>query len=166
MKTIGIFFGSTTGTTEHIANIIAEKLGIKPSDVHDVTRTAPSEVGDYDLLILGASTWGDGDMQDDMHDFIDGISALDLKGKQIAIFGCGDETMDHTFCNAVGQIYRDITPTGARIIGAFDTDGYSFSHSDAVIDGQAVGLLIDNVNHENLTEERIDRWTKLLRDEL
>ena len=29
MKTIGIFYGSSTGTTEGIAKRIAEKLGVK-----------------------------------------------------------------------------------------------------------------------------------------
>ena len=36
MKTIGIFYGSSTGTTEGIAKRIAEKLGVEDKDIHDV----------------------------------------------------------------------------------------------------------------------------------
>ena len=34
MKKTGVFYGSTTGTTESVARTIAEKLGIPSSDVY------------------------------------------------------------------------------------------------------------------------------------
>ncbi|MDE6323464.1 MAG: flavodoxin domain-containing protein, partial [Paramuribaculum sp.] len=141
MKTIGIFYGSTTGTTEEVAAGIAAALGVGGGDVHDVSRTAPSAVGQYDVLLFGSSTWGDGELQDDMHDFLDGVAAMDLKGKQIGLFGCGDETMSDTFCNAVGQMYRILKKTGADMIGGFNADGIDFSHSEAEVDGRFVGLV-------------------------
>ena len=36
---IGIFFGSTTGTTEELAGKIAERLNVAASDVHNVGET-------------------------------------------------------------------------------------------------------------------------------
>lgn len=114
MKRFGIFYGSTTGTTEQIANIIANKLGSEETDVYDVSKTAPSKVGDYDVILLGASTWGDGDLQDDMHDFLDGLAALDLSKKYVGLFGCGDESMSNTFCNAVGEMYHRPCLRGLR----------------------------------------------------
>ena len=90
MKPTAIFYGSTTGQTRDAAFKIADKLGIAPADVYDVAKTAPSETGNYTNLILGSSTWGDGDLEDNWYDFIDGLEALDLKGKTIALFGCGD----------------------------------------------------------------------------
>ncbi|MDE6468691.1 MAG: flavodoxin domain-containing protein, partial [Muribaculaceae bacterium] len=88
MKT-GIFYGSTTGTTAELAKTIAKEIGVADADIHDVASTAPARLGDYDFIILGSSTWGDGDLQDDWFDFVDGAQALDLDGKKIAIFGCG-----------------------------------------------------------------------------
>ena len=41
MKTIGIFYGSSTGTTEGIAKRIAEKLGVEDKDIHDVSTLLP-----------------------------------------------------------------------------------------------------------------------------
>jgi len=38
MKKIGIFYGSSTGTTQGIAETIASKLGVPASDVIDVCR--------------------------------------------------------------------------------------------------------------------------------
>ena len=38
MKKTGIFYGSTTGTTESVAGMIAGKLGVSSADVHDVSK--------------------------------------------------------------------------------------------------------------------------------
>ena len=39
MKKIGIFYGSSTGTTQGIAETIASKLGVPASDVIDVIKS-------------------------------------------------------------------------------------------------------------------------------
>ena len=70
MKKTGVFYGSTTGTTESVANLIAEKLGIAQADVHDVSKMSADMVKAYEALILGTSTWGDGELQDDWYDGI------------------------------------------------------------------------------------------------
>ncbi|MDE6301414.1 MAG: flavodoxin [Muribaculaceae bacterium] len=163
MKT-GIFYGSTTGTTADIASRIAKALGVAEEDVHNVAEVRPSELGKYDFIILGSSTWGDGDLQEDWGDFIDAVEAMALDGKKIALFGCGDESMTDTFCNAVGEIYDRVKGTGATIVGAFNTFPYEFNHSAAVkVEGAgAVGLLIDEVNHADVTDKRIAEWVKTL----
>ncbi len=159
MKKIGIFYGSNTGNTAAVASMLAGELGIDPTDVHDVSKTAPSVVDNYDLLLLGSSTWGNGDMQDDWLYFIAALSAMDLSGKEVALFGEGDVAMSDTFCNAVGELYDRLQSTGARFIGSFNVDGLEFDHSDAVkTPGQAVGLLLDDVNHAELTAPRVRAW--------
>lgn len=163
MKT-GIFYGTTTGTTAAVAERIAQALNVDKTDVHDVAKTAPSLVGNYDLLIFGSPTYGSGELQDDWYDFLAGVEVLDLKGKKIAVFGLGDESMSDTFCNAAGIIYDRMKSTGATMIGAFNTFPYKFASSAAVpIEGAgAVGLLIDEVNHPDDTERRIEEWVKTL----
>ena len=159
MKKTGIFYGSATGTTADIAHRIADALKVADTDVHDVANTAPTRLGDYDLIVIGSSTWGDGDLEDDMHDFIDGAQALDLSGKEVAIFGCGDETMSTTFCNAVGTLFEKLRGTGAKMIGEFPAKGYHFEESTATDGDTMVGLVIDEVNHPELTDQRIKDWT-------
>lgn len=167
MKKIGIFFGSTTGNTEEVAGKIAKNMGVDSADVHDVAKTAPSAVGDYDVLIFGSSTWGDGQMQDSMHDFLDGVAVLALNGKQAAVFGCGDESMSDTFCDSVGEMYARLKPTGVSFIGGdFPTDGYTFSHTDADVDGHIVGLLVDNMNHSDSADARISAWATQLKSQI
>ena len=65
MSKIGIFYGSTTGTTEDVARKIAAKLGVEKSDLHDAAKISEELVNKYDVLVLGSATWGDGELQDD-----------------------------------------------------------------------------------------------------
>ena len=62
MKDIGIFYGSTTGTTEEVAHKLGKLLGVSDEDIHNVADTAPSVLGDYRLMVLGSSTWGSGEL--------------------------------------------------------------------------------------------------------
>lgn len=158
MKEYGIFYGSATGVTADVAKRIAKELGVADGDVHNVANAAPSKLGDYKTLILGTSTWGNGELEDDWYDFVDGAQALDLKGHNMAVFGCGDESMTDTFCNGVGELYTRMLPTGVTPVGVFDADVYDFNNTEARIDGRIVGLLLDEVNHPELTDERIDMW--------
>ena len=85
MKKTGIFYGSTTGTTESVARLIAEKLGVSPEDVHDVSKLDAALAESYEALILGTSTWGDGELQDDWYDALDRLRALDLTSDTKAV---------------------------------------------------------------------------------
>lgn len=166
MKKIGIFYGSNTGMTAEVADEIAALLGVAKDDIHNVADSAPSDVAPYDVLLLGASTWGNGELQDDWYDFVDGLEAVELKGKKIALFGCGDETMSDTFCGALGELYNRLQKTGAKFIGAFDASVYDFDNSPAFIDGVYVGLCLDQVNKEELTPGRIKEWVAKLKTEM
>ncbi|MDE6651418.1 MAG: flavodoxin [Paramuribaculum sp.] len=165
MKKIGIFYGSSTGTTKSVAERIGTTLGISKEDVFDVANVSPSKLADYDVLLLGTSTWGSGELEDDWYDFIAGVEEMYLKDKTIALFGCGDENMSDTFCDGVGILYDRLQKTDAKFIGAFNTEGYEFSNSEAVKNGSAVGLLLDEVNKPSLSDKRIAEWSELLKSE-
>ena len=85
-KTI-VVFGSSTGTCEAIAEKIAQKLGCEVINVQDLTAEV---VENNQNLILGTSTWGAGELQDDWYDGLKILQQADLSGKTIALFGCGD----------------------------------------------------------------------------
>ena len=120
MKTIGIFYGSSNGTTESVAKQIAEKLGVKSADIHDVGQASPADFASYEVLLLGSSTWGAGDLQDDWYDFLPKIKKLDLSGKLVGLFGCGDSSsFSDTFCDAIGTIYNDLKPRAANSSAAW-----------------------------------------------
>jgi flavodoxin I len=45
------------------------------------------------------------------------------------------------------------------VVGAWDTDGYEFNASKAVLeDGRFLGLVLDQDNQKELSETRIDAW--------
>lgn len=167
MKKTGVFYGSTTGTTESVARTIAEKLGIPSSDVYDVSKMTADVAGSYEALILGTSTWGDGELQDDWYDGIKVLKGMDLSGKTVALFGCGDsESYSDTFCDGMGILFEDLKNSGCRFIGAVSDADYTYSSSIAATDGNFVGLAIDDINESDKTDERVTAWTEKLKTEL
>ena len=163
MGKTAIIYGSTTGTTEDIAGRIASKLNIAQGDIYEISKVTADTVAGYDTLLLGSSTWGSGDLQDDWYDGIETLKGADLAGKKIALFGCGDSSSySDTFCSALGKIYNDLKDSGATFVGSVDPSDYTFDGSDAVVDGQFVGLPIDEVNESDKTDERISNWVASL----
>jgi flavodoxin I len=166
MSKIGIFYGTSGGNTEGIAKKIASKLGVEAADIYDVASAKASDLVAYDTLLLGSSTWGAGDLQDDWDDFLKVVKAADLSAKKVALFGCGDSfSYSDTFCDAIGIIYRAIKDQ-TTVIGFTDTEGYSFDSSESVVNGQFVGLAIDEENESDLSDSRIDGWVEKIKSAL
>lgn len=156
MKKTIVVFGSSTGTCEGIAGDIAAKLGTEAINVSDLTADV---IAENDNLILGTSTWGAGEVQDDWYDGLNTLKAADLNGKTVALFGNGDSaSYADTFCGGMAEIYNVVKQGGANVVGAVDAAEYSYDDSEAVIDGQFVGLALDNDNEESKTAGRIDAW--------
>ena len=158
-KTI-VVYGSSTGTCETIAQTIGEKLGAEVINVSDLTE---DQIAGADNLVLGTSTWGVGEMQDDWYDGVKVLKAAGLTGKKVAVFGCGDsESYSDTFCGGMKELYDAAEAAGATMVGHVSTDGYNYDDSDAVVDGQFVGLALDDVNEDDKTESRIEAWLPTL----
>ena len=159
-----VIYGSSTGTCEAIAEKIASKLGCEALNVQELTADI---VNDNQNLILGTSTWGAGELQDDWYDGMSTLKSCDLSGKTIALFGCGDcESYGDTFVGGIGELYNGIKQSGARFIGSVDTDDYTFDDSEAVIDGKFTGLPLDDINEDDKTDARIDAWIAAITPEL
>ena len=166
MKKTGIFYGSTTGTTEDIAGRIAAGLGIPSSDVHTASELSTGLIASYEALILGSSTWGDGELQDEWYDAVEVLKEADLSDKTVALFGCGDSSSYcDTFCDAMGLLYEAVKDR-CTIVGKVPADGYSFDSSKAVENGYFVGMAIDEMNESDKTGARIDAWTGSIKDSL
>lgn len=164
MKQTLVVYGSSTGTCQSIAETIGSKLG---AEVVDVASLSDEQVTAAENLILGTSTWGAGELQDDWYDGVEKLKSLDLNGKTVALFGCGDsESYSDTFCGGMDEIYSAVKDKGVKVVGFVSTDGYTFDDSAAVVDGQFVGLALDDVNESDKTEERIDAWIESIKAEL
>ncbi len=162
-----IIYGSSTGTCQDIASRIGKKLGLDAADVIDVAKLDAGQLDGYQNLLLGTSTWGAGELQDDWYDGLKLLQGADLNGKTLAFFGCGDaESYGDTFCSAIAELYNGLKDKGAKVVGQVATDGYSFGDSEAVIDGMFVGLPLDEVNEDDKTGDRINAWVEQIKGEL
>lgn len=167
MTKIGIFYGSTGGNTEMVAQNIQEALGVENADLHDVASASADDLQKYDHLILGTSTWGDGDLQDDWDIFISELDKTDLAGKKIALFGLGDqEIYPDTFVDGMGIIYEKVIEKGAAVLGFWHNNGYNFDNSTAVKGESFVGLVIDEDNESEKTDDRVKKWIEQLIKEM
>jgi len=165
MAKIGIFYGSSTGNTELVAQKIQDLFGPETATLHNVDAATKTDLEKYPYLIIGSSTWGIGDMQDDMEDFADVLNDAELKDKKIALFGLGDQdTFSDSFVDGMGSLY-DVLHEKATIIGQWPTSGYSFIESDAVRNKKFVGLPIDEDNQAELTDKRLADWVSELKKE-
>lgn len=155
MKT-AIFYGSTTGTTEMVAGKVGELLGAEVLSATEIDR-----VEEYDFVIFATSTWGMGDLQDDWYEALDKLKTKNLSEKKVGLIGIGDQFgFGDTFVDGIGTIYEEIKDMGINLVGKTSTDGYSFSGSKAVVDDEFVGLVIDENNQSELTDERINAWVE------
>jgi len=164
MAKIGIFYGSSTGNTEIVADKIKALFG-KDAETNNIDSASKSDFEKYDYLILGTSTWGIGDMQDDWEDFVDVLGEVNLDKKKVALFGLGDQVnYADSFVDGMGTIH-DAIYDRVDIVGAWPTDGYTFNESAAVKNGKFIGLAIDKENQQDLTDARLKQWVEMLKKE-
>ncbi len=161
---VGIIYGSSTGSTAAAAGKIAEQF----DDVVKlpVNRISGGEFTSFDLLILGSSTWGLGDLQGDWKTALSALQVSNLAGKKVALFGCGDQlAFADTFVDAIGTLAQAVEAAGGQLVGLWPTAGYDFSASTAVREGNFCGLPLDEENQAGLSAERIVAWCRQLQSE-
>ena len=115
-----IIYGSTTGNTENVAKQIGKVLTQGGHEVclQDVRNAKVEEMGNgYDITVFGSSTWGDAEIefQEDFAPFFDDMDKADLKGKKVAVFGCGDSSYTF-FCGAVDSLQEKVEAMGGLIV--------------------------------------------------
>lgn len=166
MGKIGIFYGgSQKGSTYKTAKIISNHFGKNETSIHNVNEATRDDLEKYSFLILGTSAWGIGEMHQDWERFIDVLAEANLQGKKIALFGLGDQIeYPESFVDGMGTVFCRL-PHKEDVVGFWPTKGYSFYYSTAEIDGNFVGLAIDEDSQPELTEERITNWVEQLKSE-
>lgn len=164
MKSIAIIYGSSTDNTKVAAEKIAEKLADYSPTLIDIYDGEEEGFYNHDVLILGVSTWGVKDLQDDWADFYKKFVKLDLSGKTIALFGHGDSHIySDSFADAIGILHEVLVEKDCTLIGEVSPEGYTFDYSRAIKNDMFVGLPLDDDNEPELTDERIDKWVEQLK---
>ena len=166
MHKIGIFYGSSTGDSELAAQQIQKEFGAHIASIIDVSDAKAKDFEQYANIIFGCSTLVIGELQYDFDDFIPEIIAANLENKKIAIFGLGDQdSYPETFVDGIGIIYEALQGKGCQVVGKVSAEGYNYDESRAELEGQFLGLPLDEENQSNLTNKRIREWVAKLKTE-
>lgn len=167
MATIGLFYGTQTGNTQTIAELIQKEFGGDSIvELCDIADASPNDFEPYAYVIIGCPTWNIGELQSDWEGFYDELDAIAFSGKKIAYFGAGDQVgYADNFQDAMGILEEKISSLGGQTVGQWPTDGYDHSESKAVKNGMFVGLAIDEDNQSDLTDSRVKTWVAQLKKE-
>ena len=157
-KKVVIAYATNRGNAKLVAEKLSEK--ISGSNVLNMAEASVSDLKGYDYLILGTSSTGHGDIQKPWKDKADELAAIDFTGKTVALFGLGNSKYHaDSFAGGVSHLF-DALNGKVAIEGATSTEGYKFETSNSVVDGKFVGLIIDQDNESDKTDDRIDAWLK------
>jgi len=175
MANIGIFFGSDTGKTRKIAKMIQQKLGDVAAAPVNINRTTLEAFLAYPVLVLGTPTLGDGQLpglnagceSESWGEFMSQLADANLSGKIVALFGLGDQQgYPDNFVSGLRPLYDAVVSSGAQVVGAWPNEGYEFASSSALEAGEFVGLVLDQDNQYDLTDERVDAWLEQIKPQI
>lgn len=166
---IGLFYGSTTCYTEMVAEKIQALIGPELVALHNLKDTPLSAMANYDILILGLSTWDFGEIQEDWEAHWSEINQVNLQGKIVALYGMGDQIgYAEWFQDALGMLHHELAAQDIKRIGFWPNTGYDFIASKAVTpDGEwFYGLALDDENQYDLTDQRLQSWIEQILGEI
>jgi len=166
-RAVGLFWGSQSGKTEEVAEMIAGDAGLEAKDIGDVSA---GDLAGYDGLIVGTPTWNTGaDEQRSgtaWDDLLEEIRGTDLCGKPVAVFGTGDSvSYGDNYCDAIEELHSTFAAAGAKMLGYVSSEGYEHSESKSEQDGKFLGLPLDQDNEDDKTEDRVKAWVAQLKSE-
>ena len=169
---VGIYFATTTGKTEDVADRIHDLLPacVQPKDLADVGNVS-DEFSSHEAIICGIPTWNTGadtERSGTVWDsLLEDIGSLNLAGKKVAIFGLGDSSSyGDNFCDAIEELHDFFKQAGADMVGYVSRNDYTFDDSKSLDGDFFLGCPIDEDSESDLTDERLSRWVDQLKQEI
>jgi len=169
MSKIGLLYGPEGGSTDDIAELLAERIGEDNVERKSFSELSVLDIESYSKLIIGIPTlggdsWDTGASGQSVSEFLAMIEKIDFKGKTVAVFGLGNSvTYSKNFVDDMGLLAGKLTKNGATLVGSVSVEDYEFDSSEAVTDGKFVGLAIDEDTESEKTEERLDAWVEQIK---
>ncbi|MDN6640046.1 MAG: flavodoxin [Tetragenococcus sp.] len=110
-----IVYGSLTGNTEEIADIICEAFENLDLEVtiDECTQVDATEFNNADICVIAAYTYDEGTIPDEMLDLYEDLQELDLSGKVFGVCGSGDTFYEH-YATAVDSFEEAFLTAGAQ----------------------------------------------------
>ncbi len=167
---IGIYFGSSTGATERIANMLKKEIdatGLATCDVQVVSSGNLKTLEGYKYLLLGCPTWNIGELQDDWAIVFPLMDTVNWRGRKVGFFGCGDQFgYSNSFNDSVGILCEKVTALGGEPVGWVPTDeSFQFEFSRGAFEKVLMGLFIDEDNQAALSSQRVVNWAYWVMEE-
>jgi len=119
-KKILVTYGSLTGNTEVVASYLQEQIQAAGHDcaLENGFEVMADSLKDYDLVIIGGSTWGDGELNPISEEFLVNLdsSGIRLEGVKFSVFGLGESHYEF-FCTGADTIDKKLQELGAQRFG-------------------------------------------------
>lgn len=130
MSRVLVLFATMSGNTERVAEYLKQEI---PKVLPELETTVSNMIDatedifmDFDLIIIGSSTWTDGTLNPIAEEFFDRLTQSETRfdHKKFAIFGLG-ESYYPEFCTVVEITTEFVTTRGGVVIGeGLKLDGY------------------------------------------
>lgn len=161
---VAIAYSFESGKTAKVGEKVISAWGDDTIVKIDTSTAKGTDFSGFDLLIIGAATWFDGELPHYWDEMIPEIEQLDLSKTKVAIYGLGNQkSYAENFVDSIGILSEIFESIGATIVGKTSTEGYTFESSYGVNGKEFNGLAIDVENQSALTQERIDNWVAALK---
>ena len=124
MSTVQIVYGSTTGNTEALAELIGRlvrEAGHEVRVLNAADATAPGLCDGWDLSLFGCSAWGDEEvtLQDDFDALFQQFDRINAKNRKVAAFATGSADVIEERLEELGA---DVVADALKIEGAPQSD--------------------------------------------
>jgi flavodoxin short chain len=133
-----IIFGTTTGNTESMCEIIEQVL-VDAGCEAEVKNVVDAQVADltaeHDVLLLGCAAYGEDtiELQDDFDEFYQQLDGTQLNGKKVAVFAPGDSSYEY-FCGSVDMLEEKMEALGGELVAAgLKIDGDPDDSKDEIV---------------------------------
>lgn len=164
----GLFYGSDTGNTEAVTQDLLKLWNLTPVTDIAAGMMTVEDYNKFDFIILGLSTWYDGDLQSDFENFFDEFKTIDFTNKIVAMYGLGDQYgYGRYFIDGLGILGEVIEQNGGKLIGLWPCADYDYEESKAQYNDELFyGLALDDDNEMHKTPERLQLWLDQISKEL
>lgn len=165
MKT-ALIYSHSAAKTKQVAQHVKKAWGAGITELN-VEEIRGKDLVEFDNLVIGVSTWFDGELPRYWDEMVPELEQLDFSNKKIALFGLGDQVgYPENFLDAVGLLGDVLEDLGAKRFGYTSTEGYTYEKSAAERGKQFCGLALDIENQSGLTIDRVKAWVAQLKKEL
>lgn len=116
---MALVFASMSGNTEEMAEVIKQEVkangfGLEVFQI-DIDDIMAFDLVNYDAILFGTYTWGDGELPYEVESFYEDLEELDLSNKFIGLFGSCDSYYPR-YGTALDIMAERFTEIGAEVM--------------------------------------------------